>query len=87
MMLHYYSNLDVKVVSHHFSEIFHYAKVKGEELPIIEPKNVPKVSKGDEQEVMGAFSTIDIPEARKGDKPRAVKAVLAPIITKAPSQS
>ena len=46
-VLHYYPNLDVRVVDCHFSDIFSYAKVEKEEFPIIEEKDVPKAMKGE----------------------------------------
>ena len=42
-MLHYFPDLDVKVIDHHFSDIFQYAKVDGDMLPEITAKEVPKV--------------------------------------------
>ena len=57
MVLHYYPNLNVKVVDRHFLKIFDYAKVEGEELPIIEVKDVAEASKGDEPKVVEAVPT------------------------------
>ena len=46
-ILHYYTKLIAKVVNHHFSEVFNYAKTEGEELPTIETQDVLVIGKGD----------------------------------------
>ena len=48
IMLYYYPNLNAKDVDRHFSDVFNHAKMEGEELSVIEPKDVSKAEKGDE---------------------------------------
>ena len=62
IMLHYYPNLKAKFVDHHFSKIFNYAKTKGEELPIIEPKDIIELDKGNKLEVVEVAPTYVIDE-------------------------
>ena len=47
IVLHYYPNLNAKIVDCHFSEVFNYAKMEREELLEIKPKDVSEVDKGD----------------------------------------
>ena len=42
-MLHYHSDLNVREIDRHFSDIFPYARVDGEILPEITAQEVPEV--------------------------------------------
>ena len=39
VMLYYHPDIDIRLFDHHFSDVFDYAKLEGEELPIIEAKD------------------------------------------------
>ena len=57
IMLYYHLEMNMKEVDHHFSDIFAYAKTEGKELSMIEPKDVSKLEKGDEPEVVKVVLT------------------------------
>ena len=86
-MLYYYPDLNVKVVDRHFLEIFVYAKIEREELPILEAKDILEVSKGDEPQVKEAVPTTNVPKVSKNDELEVIEAVLTLITTEVPYRS
>ena len=50
VVLHYHSDLNIKEIDCYFTEVFSYAKTEGEELPNIQPQDIPEPSKDDEEE-------------------------------------
>ena len=68
VLLNYHLDIDVRVFDRHFSEIFDYAKIEGEEPPVIEEKDVPELGQSDELGVVEAAQAEVIPEADKGSE-------------------